>query len=315
MNREQKAAAIEEVAGQIQESEAVFAVDYRGISVPQAAELRTRLTEAGARFRVVKNTLTMRAADQAGAESLKEVLEGPTAFTFVLADGGDVALAAKALATFRREHDVVAFKGGLMNGDALTVEQLEALSRLPARDVLHGQLVGMIASPITGLVRVLNARISGLAIQLGQIRDQGLVGGDAAATEEAPAEEAAEETAEAPAEEAAEETAEAPAEEAAEETPAAEAAEPPAEEAAAEPPAEEAAAEEAADQAPAEDAPAKEAPAEEAAEEAPSGEAAAEKAPAEPAEDAAAAEPEADAEGDGTETDATDAPSEGDEKE
>src|SRR5215212_5650996 len=195
MNREQKAAAIEEVAGQIQESEAVFAVDYRGISVPQAAELRTRLTEAGARFRVVKNTLTERAVDQAGAESLKEVLEGPTAFTFVLADGGDVALAAKALATFRREHDVLAFKGGMMGGDALTVDQLEELSRLPARDVLHGQLVGMIASPITGLVRGLNALISGLAIQLGQIRDQRLVGGDAPAEE--PAAEAEEPAAEA----------------------------------------------------------------------------------------------------------------------
>jgi large subunit ribosomal protein L10 len=237
MNREQKAAAIEEVAGQIQESEAVFAVDYRGISVPQAAELRTRLTEAGARFRVVKNTLTERAADKAGAESLKEVLEGPTAFTFVLAEGGDVALAAKALATFRREHNVLAFKGGLMNGDALSIEQLEALSKLPARDVLHGQLVGMIASPITGLVRVLNALISGLAIQLGQIRDQGLVGGDSpaeeTAAEEAPAEEApAEEAEAAPAEEgapdaekpAAEE--EAPAEAAAEEAPAEEAAAP-----------------------------------------------------------------------------------------
>ena len=198
MNREQKAAAIEEVATQIQESEAVFAVDYRGISVPQAAELRTRLTEAGARFRVVKNTLTERAADQAGAESLKEFLEGPTAFTFVVAEGGDVALAAKALATFRREHDVLAFKGGVMGSDVLTIEQIETLSRLPARDVLHGQLVGMIASPITGLVRGLNALISGLAIQLGQIRDQGLVGGDAEpAAEEAPAEEAA-----APAEEA-----------------------------------------------------------------------------------------------------------------
>jgi large subunit ribosomal protein L10 len=186
MNREQKAAAIEEVAGQIQESEAVFAVDYRGISVPQAAELRTRLTEAGARFRVVKNTLTERAVDQAGAEPLKSLLEGPTAFTFVQADG-DVALAAKALATFRRETDLLAFKGGVMNGDGLSVEQLEELSRLPARDVLHGQLVGMIASPITGLVRTLNALISGLAIQLGQIRDQGLVGGEAPAAAEEPA--------------------------------------------------------------------------------------------------------------------------------
>jgi large subunit ribosomal protein L10 len=201
MNREQKAAAIEEVATQIQESEAVFAVDYRGISVPQAAELRTRLTEAGARFRVVKNTLTERAADQAGAESLKEFLEGPTAFTFVVADG-DVALAAKALATFRRETDLLAFKGGTMGGDALSAEQIEALSRLPAREVLHGQLVGMIASPITGLVRGLNALISGLAIQLGQIRDQGLVGGDApaeeASAEEAAAEEPAAEEPEAP---------------------------------------------------------------------------------------------------------------------
>jgi large subunit ribosomal protein L10 len=229
MNREQKAAAIEEVASQIQESEAVFAVDYRGISVPQAAELRTRLTEAGARFRVVKNTLTERAADQAGADALKELLEGPTAFTFVVADGGDVALAAKALATFRREHNVLAFKGGVMGGDTLTIDQMEELSRLPARDVLHGQLVGMIASPITGLVRGLNALISGLAIQLGQIRDQGLVGGDEPAAEAA-AEEAPE--ADAPAEEA-------PAEDAPAEEPA-EAEEAPAEDAPAEEPADEA---------------------------------------------------------------------------
>lgn len=190
MNREQKAAAIEEVVAQIQESEAVFAVDYRGISVPQAAELRTRLTEAGARFRVVKNTLTERAADQAGADALKDVLEGPTAFTFVLADGGDVALAAKALAAFRRETDLLAFKGGLMNGDALTAEQIEALSRLPSLDVLHGQLVGVIASPITGLVRGLNALIAGLAIQLQQIAEQGLIGSDQPTVEDSAAEEA-----------------------------------------------------------------------------------------------------------------------------
>jgi large subunit ribosomal protein L10 len=212
MNREQKAAAIEEVATQIQESEAVFAVDYRGISVPQAAELRTRLTEAGARFRVVKNTLTQRAADQAGAESLKEFLQGPTAFTFVVADG-DVALAAKALATFRRETELLSFKGGLMGGETLTVEQLESLSRLPAREVLHQQLVGMIASPITGLVRGLNALISGLAIQLQQIAEQGLVGGDPPPAEEAApaAEEPAAETEEPPAEEPAAEEPEAPA--------------------------------------------------------------------------------------------------------
>jgi large subunit ribosomal protein L10 len=215
MNRDQKAAVIEEVAAQIREAEAVFAVDYRGISVPQAAELRIRLNEAGARFRVVKNTLTLLAADKAGADSLKEVLDGPTAFTFVTAEGGDVALAAKALAQFKRENGLLDFKGGVMSGEVLTADQIGELSRLPALDVLHGQLVGVIASPITGLVRGLNALISGLAIQLQKIADEGLLpAGEAPAAEEAPADEAEAPTAEeAPAEE---ETAaeEAPAEEA-----------------------------------------------------------------------------------------------------
>ena len=175
MNKEQKAAVVEEVAAQIQQSEAVLAVDYRGISVPQAAELRQRLTEAGARFRVVKNTLTSRAAERAGAEDLKDLLEGPTAFTFVTAEQGDVAMAAKALAQFRRATDLIEFKGGRMGGEPLTIEQIQELATLPARDVLHGQLVGVIASPITGLVRGLNALIAGLAIQLKQIADEGLL--------------------------------------------------------------------------------------------------------------------------------------------
>jgi large subunit ribosomal protein L10 len=187
MNREQKTAVVEEVAAQIRESEAVFAVDYRGMSVPQAATLRERLGEAGARFRVVKNTLTLRAADQAGAETLKDVLEGPTAFTFVNPDGGDVALAAKALAQFKREHNLLDFKGGLMNGEPLSAEQIAEIARLPAKDVLHGQLVGVVASPITGLVRGLNALIVGLAVQLRQIAEQEMVpAGGAAPSAEAP---------------------------------------------------------------------------------------------------------------------------------
>jgi large subunit ribosomal protein L10 len=181
VNKDQKAAVVEEVAAQIKESEAVFAVDYRGISVPQVADLRVKLNDAGARFRVVKNTLTQLAADKAGAEALKGVLEGPTAFTFVRADG-EVALAAKALAQFKREHNLLSFKGGLMNGEELSAEQLEALARVPTRDVLHAQLVGVIASPITGLVRGLNALIAGLAIQLKQIADEGLVPRNGAAS-------------------------------------------------------------------------------------------------------------------------------------
>jgi large subunit ribosomal protein L10 len=191
VNKEQKAAVVEEVAAQIQAADAVLAVDYRGISVPQAAELRQRLNEAGATLRVVKNTLTIRAADQAGAPDLKELLEGPTAFTFVVPDGGDVALAAKALATFRREHDVLDFKGGRMSGEPLSVEQIDSLSRLPGREALQGQLVGTLASPVTGLVRGLNQLIQGLAVQLGQMAEKGLAGGGAPAKEtEEPAGEA-----------------------------------------------------------------------------------------------------------------------------
>ena len=203
MNREEKAAVIDEVARQITDAEAIYAVDYRGASVPQAAELRARLREADATFRVVKNTLTERAADEAGAEGLKAYLEGPTAMTFVR---GDAAAAAKALADFRRTSGLLTFKGGWMNGEALSPDQMDAIARLPTRDVLYGRLVGMVASPLTGLVTSLGGLIGGLARQLGQIAEQGLVGGGAdaapAAEAAAPAEEAAPEDT-APAEEAA----------------------------------------------------------------------------------------------------------------
>ena len=172
MNREQKAAAVAEIAAQIQESQAVLAVDYRGLSVPQAADLRTRLRDADARFSVVKNTLTERAADNAGAEALKEFLRGPTALTFV---SGDAAAAAKALRDFRRAAGLPEFKGGWMNGAPLTAAEIDAIAQLPSRDVLYGRLVGMVASPLTGLASALNGLIGGLARQLSQIAEQGLV--------------------------------------------------------------------------------------------------------------------------------------------
>lgn len=221
MNRDQKAAAIAEIANDLQEAQAIFAVDYRGISVPQAAELRAKLRDADTRFRVVKNTLTERAADQAGTEAIKPLLEGPTALAFVR---GDAAAAAKALADYARATDLLPFKGGYMDGAALDPDQIRAISRLPARDVLYGQLVGIVASPISGLARTLQALISGLAIQLGQIQEQGLVGQGAAAPaaeEAAPAaaeagaggpDPAASSDAEPPAEETPDQDAEAPAE-------------------------------------------------------------------------------------------------------
>jgi large subunit ribosomal protein L10 len=169
MNREQKAAAIAEIAANIEGAQAILAVDYRGISVPQIAELRAGLFDADTTFKVVKNSLTERAADQSGAEVLKPLLIGPTALAFVR---GDVATAAKAIADYGRPTQLLAFKGGLMDGAAIDVEQIRTLSRLPPRQVLYGQLVGVVASPVSGLVRSLGALLGGLAVALGQVREK-----------------------------------------------------------------------------------------------------------------------------------------------
>ena len=176
MNRDQKAAMVEEMSSALTDAEAIFAVDYRGISVPQAAELRSRLAEADATFRIVKNRLAKRAAESAGRKELEELFDGPIALTLVK---GDPVTAAKAIATFRREHRLLEFKGGLMEGAPLDPEQFMTIARLPALDVLHGQLVGLAASPITGLARGLNSMLSGLAVALGEIQEKGLVSGEA----------------------------------------------------------------------------------------------------------------------------------------
>jgi large subunit ribosomal protein L10 len=204
MNRDQKSAVIDEVAGQIGSAQAIFAVDYRGITVAQVAELRTKLRDADARFQVVKNSLGERAADQAGVEILKPLLTGPTALTFV---NGDAALAAKALNDAARQLNLLDFKGGIMNGATLSADDVRSIARLPSREVLTAQLVGTIAAPLSGLVRTLNALIAGVAIQLQAIADQGLVSGTPAAP---PAGDAAEAAAEEQAEAAADAAGEAP---------------------------------------------------------------------------------------------------------
>src|SRR5215471_18014118 len=131
MNRDEKSAVIDEIAAQIEGAEAIFAVDYRGISVAQAAELRSKLREADASFRIVKNRLTKLAAEKAGEERLAPLLEGPTALTFVR---GDTAQAAKAITTFNREHEVLSFKGGFMDGVDLDEERFKSIARLPSRE-------------------------------------------------------------------------------------------------------------------------------------------------------------------------------------
>ena len=200
MNREQKEQAVAEIAEEINESQAVFAVDYRGITVAQVADVRSQLREADATLRVVKNTLTERAADSAGAEHLKGLLTGPTALTFVR---GDAAAAAKAISTFNKETELLEFKGGMMDGEALEIDQIKAIAKLPSRDVLYGQLVGLVAAPIGGMVRGLGSMVGGLAIALGQLQEQ--KASEPQPESEAPAEEAPAE--ESPAEEPASEEA------------------------------------------------------------------------------------------------------------
>ena len=167
MNREQKAATIDALAADIQASEAIFAVDYRGITVAQVAELRSKLRDGDATFKVVKNSLTERAADQVGTPALKDFLSGPTALTFVR---GDLAMAAKVIADYARTTQLLPFKGGVMRGDLLDANQIRSISKLPSREVLYGQLVGVVASPISGLVRSLGGLIGGLAVALGQVQ-------------------------------------------------------------------------------------------------------------------------------------------------
>jgi large subunit ribosomal protein L10 len=180
MNREEKSATIEEIAAQIEAAEAIFAVHYRGISVSQAAELRGKLREADASFRVVKNRLTKLAAQKAGEERLDELLEGPVALAFVR---GDTAMAAKAITSFNKVHEVLVFRGGFMDGISLDEERFKSIARLPSREVLNGQFAGVVASPLTGLVRGLGSMIQGLALQLGQIAEKGLVSGEAPAAD------------------------------------------------------------------------------------------------------------------------------------
>ncbi len=205
MKREEKSAVIDELAEDLGAAEAIFAVDYKGISVQQAADLRSKLRESDAQFKVVKNRLAKLAAEKSGTKDIDGLLQGPIALTLIK---GDPVVVAKTITTFTKEHDVLEYRGGVMDGAPLDMDGFQAIARLPGRDVLHGQLVGLTASPLTGLVAGLSNMISGLGRQLAQMAEQGLVTGEAAPAEKAPAAE------EAPAEEeASAEAEEAPAEE------------------------------------------------------------------------------------------------------
>ena len=168
MNREEKARVIEGLAEKLRAGSAVL-VNYQGINVAQSTDLRRRSREAGVEFVVAKNTLTKRAADEAGVEGLSGFLVGPTALAF----SEDPVAGAKLMAEFAGRVESFTLKAGLLEGGRVLDEaEVVALSRLPGREQLLAQVVGGISSPLTGLVTVLNNTVQGLVVALGQIAEQ-----------------------------------------------------------------------------------------------------------------------------------------------
>ena len=190
MQRTQKERVVTELAEQLRSTESLIVADYRGLTNAQLEELRAKLRGSGARFQVVKNTLTRRAAEEVGSESLLALLEGPTAIAFVETDGDPVAV-AKALSDTARDTKVLTLRGGLLAGSSIDADAIEALAKLPAPEVVKAQLVGVIVAPLTGLVSLLAAPVRDLVglidARIAQLEE----GGDASATE-APAEAAPE---------------------------------------------------------------------------------------------------------------------------
>jgi large subunit ribosomal protein L10 len=183
MKRDQKEQVVDELTQRLKAADTMLVADYRGLTMPQIDELRTRLLESGARFTVVKNTLTRRAAEAAGADALLALLDGPSAIAFLEADG-DMVAAAKALADAARETHVLEIRGGIMQGRAVTAAEVESLAALPPADVLRGQVLGAIVAPLTALAGLLNAPLQNL-VGLIDARIEQLGGEEAEAEPEA----------------------------------------------------------------------------------------------------------------------------------
>ena len=161
MKKSDKERVVGELAERLRSSPTLIVADYRGLTMPQIDALRGELLQHGARFAVVKNTLTRRAAEEAGVESLLTLLEGPTAIAFLESEGDPVA-AAKAIAATARETQVLVVRGGIMEGRPLSENDVQNLAKLPAADVLRAQLVGALAAPMTTVVGLFNAPLRDL---------------------------------------------------------------------------------------------------------------------------------------------------------
>ena len=192
MQKADKEKVVADLTERLQSADALLVADYRGLTNSQLASLRVELLNHGAKLSVVKNTLTRRAAEAAGADALLALLEGPTAIAFVTADGNPVAV-AKALTDAARDTKILTLRGGVLSGNPISAPEIESLAKLPPLDVLKAQLVGVIVAPLTQLAAVLNAPLQNL-VGLIDARITQLGGADAApdeapAAEESPAEE------------------------------------------------------------------------------------------------------------------------------
>ena len=161
MDRTEKERQVAELTESLRNAETMIVADYRGLTMTQIDALRTRLLEQGARFTVVKNTLTRRAAEAAGADTLLALLEGPTAIAF-LETGGDPAAVAKALQDAARETQVLAVRGGVLQGRVVSSEDVAELAKLPTIDVLRAQVLGAITAPLTTIVGLFSAPLQDL---------------------------------------------------------------------------------------------------------------------------------------------------------
>jgi len=161
MRKEQKEQVVDELTERLKAADTLLVADYRGLTMPQIDALRGRLIEHGAKLTVVKNTLTRRAAEAAGADALLALLEGPSAIAFVEADGDPFAV-AKALADSARDTKVLEIRGGVMEGRVITGADVEALAKLPPFDVLRGQVLGAIIAPLNAIAGLINAPLQNL---------------------------------------------------------------------------------------------------------------------------------------------------------
>jgi large subunit ribosomal protein L10 len=161
MQKSDKERVVTDLTEKLRQSETMIVADYRGLTMPQIDALRSKLIESGARFTVVKNTLTRRAAEAAGADALLALLEGPSAIAFVEAEGDPVAV-AKALADSARDTRVLEIKGGVMQGRVITGADVESLAKLPPVEVLRGQVIGAVIAPLHAIAGLINAPLQNL---------------------------------------------------------------------------------------------------------------------------------------------------------